>query len=889
MDILMAKRKPFVLAPTAKQIVGNLLSLKDGTVLAGYRIGPARWDFTGGDAKNSRMNRDADVFSHLTGREYRERVSTRPHPVQTWARQLDARTPHPTPDVHTCDMSMSKGDLLRGRCGCETWNGHLVRMQQAVATTGMDDKVIFRYFSLNANPISKFDLARHLRDYRAGGKPHPHLTALLEDEKRVADVVTGWPGSRRMTAAEQGWLRMRSISPGTQPIRQGDDLDGWDESSLPSLANNFQWEETPFGRSVLTRSWVDGAMQETAVRVLTVARLADLNYPENGLPPWQVYAESAIDAAGQPFPVEWSIVGRLRSGAEMESEVELELRKAQFIQRDYRMHKETPPGTIEQGIAIAVNTRDQVTTGQAMEAARFQGQVNVVITGQARFNNEGIQVLSAAEVVEERCSIFERMYAQGGLRMDFTGANCQSYMLQSTIPGEPYDKIGYQRRMRLPYLAAGMPNVSAAVGDSRGPYLGHTRGASRRPVMHDPHLATEGLATGRAQNMHLAIGTLGAGKSVLEGSIGYNAARRGIRTVISDPSGPLAALTRMPEIADVSQEINLLNGRRGILNPASLVRNPLLDEFEGPGQYAEALAQAQAERRDLMVDMALRCLAQDLLDDRAGMRTREVLRIAARRHAERAVWEQTSTMWDLMAQLRYQEDEHAEAVRGALIDASTAPLLRLLFTQEGEQATTSQYDKTLTVITTPGIVRAVDGTPRREWNPMEVGADAVLRLVGLFTDRLIYSKTRSERCVAIFDEAESLTDFGPGRSMLSRLGRDHSKWNIAVYLATKSINPQMLSGELRNFLASVFVGRMASGEPAEAALDLLGLHDKRYVEVLLNLSNTVPGEFVHLDVAGNVGGLRVDVDYFPALKNALLTDPTPEGSDFWALDEEEML
>jgi hypothetical protein len=288
-----------------------------------------------------------------------------------------------------------------------------------------------------------------------------------------------------------------------------------------------------------------------------------------------------------------------------------------------------------------------------------------------------------------------------------------------------------------------------------------------------------------------------------------------------------------------------------------------------------------------MVDMAKRCLPDYLMKDQAEARTEAALRLAARQHAEtRGGWKQTDTMWDLMRPLVNSTDDWSKAVHGALMDASTAPLLRLMFPEQGAPSVINHYDKTLTVITTPGIVRAVDNTPRKDWNPLEVGADVVLRLVGLFTDRLIYSKTRSERCIAIFDEAESLTDFGPGRSMLSRLGRDHSKWNIAVYLGVKSVNDQMLSGELKNFLASVFVGRMASRDPAEKALELLGLTDKRYADVLMGLSTYEPGEFVHADVAGNVGMLKVDVDYHPALKAALLTDPTPEGSSHWTLDEE---
>lgn len=864
------------LAPATKQIVRNLILLQDGRIMAGYRVGPERWDFTGDDSKTARMNRVADVFSHLTRRDYIERVSTRPHPVQAWARSLDARTPNPTPDVHTCDMILPKGDLLRGRCGCETWNSHLVRQQEVIARSGMDDKVVFRYFSLLPTVSKRFDLRKHLNAYLAGEKPHAALLPVLEDEKRVHDVVQGWTGTKRMSEFEQAWLRVRSLAPGMQPsgIRVAD-RKGWDETALPALASDIRWAEVPFGRAVTVTAIVDGKTITNYVRTLTVSRLGDLHYPENGLPPWQVHAESALDASGVPFAVDWAIQGRLYAGEELESSVELELRKSQFLARDYRMHKQTPPKTVENAMAVAQDTRDQVTTGQAMESARFQGQINVIISG------------PSPEAVEERCAAFIRMYGAGGLRMDFTGHDVQSAALAGTVPGESFDRVGYQRRLRLPYLAAGMANVTASVGDSRGPYLGHTRGASRRPVMHDPHFATEGRSTGREQNMHLYVGTLGSGKSVIIGSIGYQLVRRGIMTIINDPSGPLASLCRMPEIAAVSQEINLLNGRKGILNPAGLILNPHPDDHPEPGDYADALEQVRAERRELAVDMAMRVLPYDLVAEGSPQRlTREALRTAARRHTDMFSWEMSSTLWDLVDHLLAIGTEHGRAVAGALTDASTAPLLRLLFPPRGQVVEPGQYDKTLTVITTPGIVRAVDGTPRRDWNSTEVGADVVLRLTALYTNRLLYSKPRSQRAGVFFDEAESLLDFGPGRSMMSRLGRDHSKWNLYVGLGVKSIGPQMLSGELKNFIASVFVGKMAAAEPALDALGLLNLTDPRYAETLMNLSTMVPGEWVHKDVEGRVGGIKVDVDYHPALKAALLTDPNPDGSAAWMLDEE---
>jgi hypothetical protein len=211
------------------------------------------------------------------------------------------------------------------------------------------------------------------------------------------------------------------------------------------------------------------------------------------------------------------------------------------------------------------------------------------------------------------------------------------------------------------------------------------------------------------------------------------------------------------------------------------------------------------------------------------------------------------------------------------------PMLSLLFpdrSSAGDMAG-AQHRSTLTIISTPGIKRAPDGVQRIDWSPKETAADSILRLAALYADRELFGKTMDERAIALFDEAEDFTDSGIGRTTLSRLGRDHSKWNIAVYLLLKSISEEILTGELRNFLAGAFVGRIANREVAETMLTILGITDRAYALSLMRLSERDPGQFVHLDALGQVGSFRVDVDYYPALREVIFTNPAPEGSEAW--------
>lgn len=844
-------RKPYRLGTGTRALVGNLLMRTDGTVLAGYRVGPRRWDYLPNETRASEIASAADVYAALSGRLFHERVTTRPYPVANWAARLDARTPRPLPGV-----------------GEETWNRHLARQQARIAASGMDEKVVYRYVGVGMVP-PRLDLKA------AVAAESPAVADLLASERLVADAVKAWPAVR-MSESEQAWLRVRSLAPGLLPPAVADVGDGWDEQSLPALADHVRWSEEPFGRTVSVRAVVDGVMHERAVQVLSVARMSDLNYPECGLEPWQTYAERAVDGRGVPFGVDFSIVGELRTGEQMKSGAEMDLRKAIWLERDFREHNEPPPAGIEKGIAVAKSTRDAVHEGRAVEAGRFVGTINMVVTGEPLMRG-GRQIASAAEVCEDRAAALQRLFAGNDLRMELAAAQPQSLKLAEVTPGEAMERFGYQRQVRYDYLAAGVPSADTQVGDRSGPYMGTSRAAAARAFMHDPHYATEGRgARGRGNNFWLIPADLGGGKSMLAGTIAYNGARRSARVVISDPSGPLAALTQLPELKEHSLSIDLLKGPRGVLSPPSLIREPMRADFDSPGEWAEAIDQAQGERRRLVADIARRCLESDLY---ASPGTVAVLRDAARK----VTWYEWFTMWDLVAQLRTLNDPHAHAVADALTDASSTPLLSLLFPVRGQAAEPVRvYDARLTVISTPGVRRAPDGVPREDWNDAELAADVILRLVSLFTDRLIYGKPRDERCIAIFDEAENLTDFGPGRGFLSRLGRDHSKWNIAVYMLVKSIDPQMLSGELRNFLAGAFVGRMSNVSSAEAMLDVLNVRDRRYARTLMGLSRVVPGEFVHLDADGRVGGVRIDLDYLPHLKAALLTNPEPDGAQAWS-------
>jgi hypothetical protein len=118
--------------------------------------------------------------------------------------------------------------------------------------------------------------------------------------------------------------------------------------------------------------------------------------------------------------------------------------------------------------------------------------------------------------------------------------------------------------MSVVTAAAGVPAATAAVGDRRGVHIGETSTASRRPVMWDPWYAME---VREKSGMTPIVGDLGSGKSTLVGQIVYKTIRQRVPWVILDPSGPLARLCQLPEIARYSRAVNLLNAPTRLTQP----------------------------------------------------------------------------------------------------------------------------------------------------------------------------------------------------------------------------------------------------------------------------------------------------------------------------------
>jgi AAA-like domain len=819
--------------PLALRAIEGNLAFTDHAAWAWYWLPTQRWAFR---ADSDRFNLIVDVASRLgalAGRRVHVRVTSRPYPAASWARALDERTPDPLPGV--------AGD---------SWSDHLVRAQQHVRASTMAEKEVY----LGVRLADRSGMAS-ATDRLMRRPARREVDRLDRDAQLVGEIISGSGlDGRPVSARELEWLLRRSLAlglpaPGAlSPVEDG----RWETEDLFELTDGVVTEAEPFGPTVkVSRRDPGGESVERHVAVLTVGRVDEIEIPDPSQEPWMVHADRL------PFPVEWSVRMDVLDGEQALDAVQRKLLIVRDMQRHYRDHDLDEPLALERQARQARAIEDEMTTGSEVTGTRVHGWFRIAVAG------------TTQEEATERARQVIDAYRKR--RVTIAHPRGQHGLLREFIPGEPLSSTAYRRRLPVVYFAAGVPAASSSLGDRRGPYIGHTCASSRRAVMFDTHFATEVRET---SGLVPIVGSLGSGKSVLAGLITYEAARRGIVSVMLDPSGPLARLCELPELAGHSRHIDLTSAPAGTLNPYAVVAQPRPEDYPTLDALEEARTLASQDRKLLALDVATMLLPPALA---AAPRTRLLLTEAIR--ATRGA--PATSLWTVVQHLEGRDDDHARDIAAYLRDMAEMPLARLFF-PTGPPVESQSSNVVLTVLTMPGLVLPPPSVPREHWSTSEQMAVPLLHLASWYATRTIYGRARSERKLVALDETHFLGEWGAGRALFTRLGRDSRKWNTCVLAASQ--NPSDVLGlEVSNFISAAFVGRIEDEQVAMDALRMLRVPPGvGYEAVLSRLSprsanNTRSGlrEFVMRDVDGNVDRMRVDLDHLPAVLAALDTTAAP--------------
>lgn len=830
------------------EIAGHL-TFTPNSVTAWYRLPEVRWAFRPDGEREALLSAIAEQYAGLAGFRLHLRRTTRPFPADEWARAVDQNTPTPLPAVP----------------GAPSWADHLVAAQHHLLSVNHAEGQTYLGITFTRRSLgdSLTERVRNLFGRGVGDAERRRMARMVEQFDEVLGAF-GMRG-RRVTAHELEWLLYRSValgmSPpaGLSPVSSGE----WHGGDLLALTEQIERYRTPYGSTVKLVNRLSG--EERHVAVLAVGRMEPLEIPERH-EPWLHFHERL------PWPMELSSRVDVLGPNDSFRNLEHRLRMIRSQQADYAEHGIDAPPELERLAQRALHIGDDMTTGLPTDASRVHGWHRIAVSGRTR------------EECLERARRLIQMYSRE-LRISLQHPKQQDWLVREFIPGEPVANTGYLRRMPVKLLAAALPQAASMVGDRRGDLIGRTAGTCRRPVFLDLHFPME---IRERSGLAVFVAEPGGGKSTLMGALGYLAARRGVQVTLLDPSGPLARLAAMPELAPFSRVLNLTGSVPGTLAPYALIPTPLRAHFSadpaGEREYEIAVSNARAERRMLVQDICSMLVPPQV--------AREASTATLLRHAAREVpAEESSTLDDIVRCLSDLDQPEARELAHLLMDTAEMPLAMLFFGSPPPDLLGA--DAALTIITMAGL-RLPDLKIEREyWSAEEALALPMLHTAHRLAVRRCYGGSMATRKLVGLDEAHFMEGWRSGRSFLVRLARDSRKWNIAGLVASQ--NPKDILGlDVQNLVSTVFVGRIAEDpEIAAEALRLLRVPtDVGYEQTLASLStvDTTSSsrlgfrEFVMRDVDGRVQKVRVDVSYVPDLLTYLDTTPVAAAPSTVTLD-----
>jgi hypothetical protein len=362
---------------------------------------------------------------------------------------------------------------------------------------------------------------------------------------------------------------------------------------------------------------------------------------------------------------------------------------------------------------------------------------------------------------------------------------------------------------------------------------------------------------------------------------------------VLDPSGPLARLTELPEIAPFARHINLMRAAPGVLNPYRVVAEPRLEHFTDTAsataeqQWRDERRAAAATRRQLVVQVLTGLLPHDVarMPDTRIRLQRAVKQVggAPDRHPGQVV--------DVLRQHGLDGDEHAGIVADFLDERRDLPQAALLF-PTGDHPTdpwTGDGDIRLTVLTMQGLALPRPGSPREEWSDAESLGVELLNLASWLTQRTIYEADPNTRKGVALDETHFLSQVPTGRMLIDRLARDSRKFNVRALFASQLAGDLLRVPGFASLVNAVFVGRTDDAEAQADALRLLRVPTGvGYEPLLATLSQHTaqhgadqPRQFVFADGRGGVEAIRVDLTapHLAHLRAALDTNPSAAVAD----------
>lgn len=817
----------------------------DDRMIAWHVLAPQQWTFRSRAEGTQLIEDKAQALAELVGSTVYGRVTHRPYPVSHWARAAYENAPDPQEGF----AAMMDRDQVHMSHGAQ-W-----------------DKLVYFGVDLGSRGTALRVLSKLHR-----GVVDREMAALQQRLHKVAQVMAA-PGmdADPATPAEMDWLLARSFALGC-PVPVPDAAEELPpvltSEDLAVFARSAHWSAEPLAPTVqITSSALGGEHVTRHVSVLSVARITDIDIP-NEHEPWMSKADKL------PFPVEWSFRVDVRTPEQVSKEMTGLSRRVDGQVDHWSLdHGKRPPKQLARQASRIQTVEDEMRSGFTGLATRTRGWYRIAVSGVTEQ-----EALDRAEAVVELYRPQIRVVREIG----------QYAMAREFVPGEPLSVRAHARKYPVGKVAASLPAVSAEVGDKRGHHLGETTGMVSRSVVFDPWYLTERMEAG---GFIPVVGTLGSGKSVLIFSTAYKSALSGVRGVIMDPAGRVRKMLRLPELAPISTNVDLLGSMPGSLSPYAVVPEPsrvlVRMDCEDPGDEAEferrwqlAVNAAAATRRDLALSTLRWALPMNMDRDPA---VQKLLRKAV----TTCPADQRRSLNEIVSWLQNRAGGDGQDIAEELLTAADREMGRLFFHEPGStRGYVFDTDARLTAFNLRGMPRPDPETEPEDWSAEERLSKPIIGLASWAALNLIYRGDPNERKFFGLDEAHEVTEgSGAGRALVTKITTDSRKNNTVAMVGTQNASKILGQAGINNFVGAAFVGRTRDESAQRDALALLGKpQGVGYEQILARLSPKPRDgrdlgyrEFIYSDGLGGSDGqggmekIRVTLKHHPELFAALNT------------------
>lgn len=827
------RQEPIPYVVPLEEILDDGTTLEKAGITVWYRLPHFRWEFTTNDHRQAMLNEVARAVASLAGHQIHLRVTHRPVDLDAWAADLDA-TARPA-DV-------------------DAWREQLGRTADTIAGRGLGEKLAF----IGVHLAGRRKVRRVLAAAKRGGRAERELAEINAAAAEI-DAAMRRPGidATRATHEEVVWLTHRSVGlhlPGAPAEVYGNDLAADEMNTFTDGVEITPWKGQLVKLTAQPTRANDSDPVDRFIAVLSLGRMEKLRIPEVHHP-WLALADML------PFPVEVSAHFDVLTGDQARGEITHKLKLIRDQQAQLATHGIDDDPELEAVRDQAARAAHDMDAGDEVDAVRLKGQVRFAVAAP-----------TPAETLQRVRQLRDRYK---DYRVTIAHSDAQVGLLREFVPGSRRVSAAYTRRGNTDWFAAAVPNLDMGIGDPKGIYLGGTSSLGQ-PVLWDPFAA---MIQSETTGLTSLVAEPGGGKSALLARVAYWLTLMGVSCTLFDPSGPLARLTRIPELRDVSAHVDLATAPPGSLNPFAVIPMPRPDQYSDPGAYEEAALRVAGERSALARDVVKMLLPPSALHAEGTE-----LVLAEAFDAVRKVREpHLGHIITELDRIHIAGGDLAQTARHLgiyLRQAAEQPLGRLMFANDTTHGAALNVNRTLVVFTMGGLVLPSPDSDPTYWTEQERFAVPLLHLAVAATTRRIYNQPMSTRKFVGLDECHWLAGWPSGRALWTRLARDSRKWHTRVIAASQIPEDVAHTSAL---VGEAFTGILTDARAQQDACALMRV-DGSYGPDLAHLSPPLSDgsdrdyrEFWFRDRYGRVGQIYVTLDDCPNLALALDPDqPLPE-------------